>query len=271
MTKNRAHAPLRVFIGTSPGGEDAEACLALEYSIRSHASIPIVVSWLRLSHDPEDPCYSHLASKAGWQTEQWATPWTALRWAVPELCGWQGRAVYFDCPTIVLGDVVGCASAALPSGAFVLLRRVGGTLGTSCAVFDCAEAQKHFPTINKLQSDIGAHQGVGALLERHPFLVGQLPGNWGMTDAEFSLRSPELSSVGSVHFSSPLTQPHAPRALARLAQIGRQHWHDGVRLPHYSRCLVELFEMMYVQGVASGLSVEQYVSSASNKFQKWQR
>ncbi|MDO8616227.1 MAG: glycosyl transferase, partial [Dehalococcoidia bacterium] len=240
MKKSNGFDPLRVFVGTSPSGEDAEACMVFERSLRSRASVPLEVTWLRLSPDETSPCYSRAG--AGWRTELWSTPWTALRWAVPEICGWRGRAVYFDCPTIVLGDVAELGRAPFPRGAFALLRWTGTALGTACAVFDCAEAKKHLQLVEVMRADPGAHQAVGVLLERHPKLVGPLPGDWGSIDAEVALRPARAPLGGSVHFPSPYTQPHAARALARLSRGGRAHWHDGVRLPHYCARLVDLFE-----------------------------
>ena len=256
--KPNGHDPLRVFIGTSPGGEDAEACLVCEHSLRSRASVPVEVSILRRSRDPKSLCYSDPRSGAGWRTEQWGTPWTALRWAVPEICGWRGRALYFDCPTIVLGDVAELAAALIPPGAFVLTRRAGLALGTSCMVFDCVEARKHLPEVNKMQADVGAHQGVGSMLEQHPTLVGSLPPGWGQSDAVFSLR-PAAIAGGSVHFSSPITQLHIGRARTRLAREGKGHWHEGVRLPHFSTRLEEMFEAEYAAAIVAGSTVAQYV------------
>lgn len=116
VPKSNGSTSLRVFIGTSANGEDAEACAVIESSLRRRASIPIEIEWLRLSHDPVSSC-------AGWNTARWSTPWTALRWAVPVICSGRGRAVYFDCPALVLGDVADLESAAFPSGAFLLARR----------------------------------------------------------------------------------------------------------------------------------------------------
>jgi len=258
MSKSRTngHDPQRVFVGTSPGGQDAEACVALLHSLRSRASVPVEVEFLCISNDPASPCYSDPKSGEGWATEQWRTPWTALRWVVPEICGWRGRAVYFDCPTVVLGDVSELALAPLRPDAFVLLRRGDASLGTACAVFDCARAREHLPPARTMQSDVGAHQTVGVLLDQNPTLAGALPGLWGATDIEFAakVRGPG----GSVHFPSPLTQPHVRHARARLDRLGRRHWHDGVRLPHFSDALVQVFEAEYAAALAAGYSVEQY-------------
>lgn len=249
--RSEGRAPLRVFVGTSAGGEDAEAQLVCEASLRRHASVLVDVEWLRLSRDPVSSC-------AGWRTERWGTPWTALRWAVPEICGFRGRAIYFDCPTLVLGDVADLVSASVPRGAFVLARRLGAALLTACLVFDCAEARKHLPLLAKMKEDVGAHQEVGALLGRYPNYVGTLPGDWGRDDADFA-RAGSAELRGSVYFASPHTQPHGPRADARLARAGRASWFTGPRLPHYCARLVALWEEEAVRAAVDGYAVEQYV------------
>ena len=244
-------ASLRVFVGTSPGGEDAEACMVLEHSLRARASVPVEIEWARLSHDPASPF-------SGWRTERWGSPWTALRWAVPAACGWRGRAIYFDCPQLVLGDVAALVRAPMPAGAFVLLRRPrGASIETACMVFDCAEAHRHLPSLAQMRADVGAHQEVGHLLERRWRLAGALPFGWGVAD--FDAAQDPKGPAGSVYFASAYTQPHAPRALARLARAGRSHWFDEVRLPHYCAALVAQFEAEYAAAVAAGRSPEEYV------------
>ncbi len=56
---------IKVFVGTSAGGEDAEACAVLAYTLTERASVPVEIEWMRLSRDPESP-YS------GWMTDRWS-------------------------------------------------------------------------------------------------------------------------------------------------------------------------------------------------------
>lgn len=226
---------LRVFVGTSPGGQDAEACAALEASVRRRSSVPLDVRYLTTEHEQ------------GWDASAWSTPWTALRWAVPELCGFEGIAVYFDCPSIVLADVTELAAAALliPRRTMMLARREGRNLLTSCIVFDCAEAEKYLKPISAMRTDPGAHYAVGALLDRRQSLVAPLPGGWGYSDMEAAKDPP---AAASVHFGSPYMQPHLAHADRRLAREGRKHWFDEVRLPHYSDKLVAMWEAEYAEG-----------------------
>jgi len=230
--------------------------VALEHSLRARASAPLEFTWLKTSSDPASPCYTDPKTGAGWRIEHWATPWTALRWAVPALCGWAGRAIYFDCPTIVLGDVADLAVAPMPRGVFVLARRAGRELRTACLVFDCAAARPWLGDIVAMQTDPGAHQRVGQLLDQHPQLVGFLPAGWGLDDAAYSAAPGE--ATGSVHCANPRTQPHMPRAVGGLARADRRHWHDEVLLPHYCARLTQLFEDEYIAAQAAGLTLAQY-------------
>lgn len=246
---------IHVFVGASPGGLDAEACMVCEASLRARASVPVEVSWLAPQRDKNGPL-------GGWRTERWATPWTALRWAVPALCGGVGRAVYLDCPTIVLGDVAELAAAEFPEGRSVLARREGTTMLNGCLVFDCAACVKWFPSIQTMKADVGAHQTVGAVLERRK-MVADLPQGWGLTDRDYAL-DPD-ADVRSVHCSRTAMQPHQEYARARLARVGQRHWFGGVYLPHHSRRLSELFALEYAQALEAGYTVEQYVSGEAAK------
>lgn len=231
-------APLRVFVGTSPDGMDEEACAVLEYSLRRHASVPVEVVRIQTSSDPASPL-------GGWSTERWATPWTALRWAIPEMCEWSGRAIYFDCTSLILGDIAELGAASFPLGSFLMARREGCELSVGCLVFDCAEARPHLPAVEEMKRSAGIHGEIAALLERRPRLVGPLPGVWGRSDAAFSRAGRDAQVGGSVHFPRPQIQPHGMLADVRLRAAGRSHWFRGARLPHYCVRLSEMWGAEY--------------------------
>lgn len=251
-------APVRIFVGASAGGEDAEACLVCEASLRRRTSLPIEVEWLALSRDPASSLYSDPKTEAGWQTARWATPWTALRWAVPALCGWTGRAIYLDCTSIVLGDVAELAAAEFPPGAAVLMRRTGRTLHTGCAVWNCATARVFLPHLAVQAADVGAHQAACAALADRSDLVGELPPGWGLTDLEYS-RSPD-EATGSVNCVNLYMQPHARYALPRLRRAGRDHWFGAVRMRHFCDELVALFDRELRAARDAGSAVEHYLA-----------
>ena len=250
------HQVARIFVGTSANGEDAEACAALEYSIRKNASGPVEITWMALSPDPKSPFAS--TPEAGWRTERWSTPWTGFRWAVPKLCAFAGRAIYFDCATIVRGDVHELLRAEL-GGAIVALRSTPTSLTFSCMVWDCAAAFKMLPfsfALDALMADNGMHQSLGTLLANHRALIAPLPRGWAASDNDYEVNAAAAS--GSVHFPSLYTQPHARHALPRLARSGQQHWFTEPRLEHFSPALVRLFDDALSGALASGARIEDY-------------
>lgn len=240
---------IKVFVGTSPGGEDAEACATLEYTLRKHASAPVDIFWLAQSSDPGSP-------GAGWNVERWGTPWTALRWAVPHLAGF-GRAVYLDCAQIVRGDVAKLVGAEVPEGALVLLNRDGRKMYFGCMVWgDCAAARKVIPPLQAMKSNVGTHQVMATMLAESPRLVSPLPPGWAVTEQDFA-RIPE-AATGSVTCENLHMQPHGRHALPRLRRAGQSHWFGGVRMRHFSPDLVALFDREYYAALEAGFSLDKY-------------
>ena len=93
-----AAQPLRIFVGSDNGQRVAHQVLA--HSIRRHASIPVEITpMIDLPiPKPVDP--------ANWPRAEFSF----TRFMVPELCAYQGRAVYLDADMLVFGDVAELAS-----------------------------------------------------------------------------------------------------------------------------------------------------------------
>lgn len=90
--------PIRVFVGCSANGEDAESQAVLEYTLRKHASRPVELTWMKQTHDRKS--FWH-----GWNTSSWSTPFTGFRWGIPAACKYQGRAIYMDSDVIIMADI----------------------------------------------------------------------------------------------------------------------------------------------------------------------
>lgn len=255
--KNGASKPLRVFVGTSANGEDAEACAVLEYTLRKHATVDVEIEWMALSRDDASPYYSDPECDAGWMTDRWVTPWSGFRWAVPELCGWSGTAVYLDCPQIVTGDIAELSSLGFSDGAAAAVRRTSTSLRTACIVWNCAAAKSYLPGMDVLRTDPNYPETVARLLVGKSAAAVDLPVGWGVTDVEFS--DDPARATGSVHCENMQLQPHVQHALRRLRASGRKHWLDVTRLPHYCEGLVKMFGDAVEEAAASGYNATRYV------------
>lgn len=89
---------IRIFIGNSPNGTDAEASCVLEYTLRKNTKENLEITWMQLTNDKLSPF-------GGWNTFDFSTPFTPFRWTIPEICKFKGRAIYMDVDTICMADI----------------------------------------------------------------------------------------------------------------------------------------------------------------------
>jgi lipopolysaccharide biosynthesis glycosyltransferase len=128
---------VRIFIGTSANGEDADAEMTYEYSLRKNTDRELDIVWMRQTRDEKSVW-------GGWNTERWSTPFSGFRWAIPEVCGFEGRAIYTDVDMINFKDISLLLDTDL-NGKPVAARR-GSRFGGHefCVmVFDCQAFEEH--------------------------------------------------------------------------------------------------------------------------------
>ena len=249
-----AAAPaVRVFVGCDPNDCDLEQMMVLEHSLRLASSLPIELTWMRLSRDRASPFFSD-GRGGGWRTERWATPFSAFRWAVPALCGYSGRAIYMDADVIALGDIAALWRSAIEPPAVVLGRTDFDGLRLCVSLWDCARARTQLPDLATLQSDPRSHEACTARFTAMPGLVGPIDPAFNCIDGEGC----DLEQIRMLHYSDMGTQFSHPRAMARLAAEGERHWFDGRLLPHPRQDLAEVFERIYADAIASGRHPDDY-------------
>lgn len=96
---------IQIFIASEAGHEKAE--LTLAYTIKQTTTGPYQIHWM--SDALDDPIWrgwnvgrDHRNQNSG---QGWKTNFSAFRWAIPELCNFQGRAIYLDVDQILLHDI----------------------------------------------------------------------------------------------------------------------------------------------------------------------
>ena len=89
---------LKIFIGTSPNHDDESAEKVLEYSLRKHSSEPLEIIFMRNNSDPNN-------FFGGFDDSTWWTPFSHLRWFIPEYCNFKGRALYMDVDQLNFKDI----------------------------------------------------------------------------------------------------------------------------------------------------------------------
>lgn len=246
---------IRVFVGCAANHEDIESQAVLEWSIRKHCSLPVEITWMRMSRDPASPF--HAGTPQGWRTEQWATPFSGFRWAIPALCGFESRAIYMDSDVIVMADLAELWAQQPAPGKF-LVAKGGGAWRICVSMFDCAEAKKHMPPVLDLRRDPASHKKLCRLIRERPELVQAFEGEWNCLDREIGARAVDDPAIKAIHYTDMRSQPQLRHALPRLAAAGQEHWHDGEKLIGQYPKIDALFDTLLEEAKANGYAPEIY-------------
>lgn len=255
-----AAGPIRVFVGCAANGEDLESQAVLEWSIRKNTSLPVEITWMSLSSNPESPFFCDPDGSgpcgSGWRTEMWATPFSGFRWAVPHLAGWTGRAIYCDSDFIFMASVRELWQQPIPAGR-VVLAKGGQDWRLCCSLWDCLAAVQHVPSIDALRDDPESHSKMTRKFGRGSPLVAPFAGDWNNLDLRDG-KAVGDPSVKAIHYTDMATQPQLAYAVPRLRAQGRTHWYDGRTGPHPRQDLQALFDRLLREATENGYGVERY-------------
>jgi hypothetical protein len=194
---------IRFFVASDPRMGAAERALA--HSIAKNTSGPYEITFMRAGDPGWDggPGYGstwNIGREPGvpYSRQGWATDFTGFRWAIPELCGFEGRAIYQDVDQLDLGDMRELWEAPL-AGA---VKSVGQK--TCVMLLDCARfAQvKGWPALAAIRGGVSMYH-LRALLGKCREIDGSLPREWNMPDKW----TPDTRVL---HFTNMRTQPWKP-------------------------------------------------------------
>ena len=85
-----------IFIGTSKGDDDKDAERVLEYSLRKNTDAELDIIWMR---NIEGTPFG------GYDDSEWWTPFSKLRWKIPEYMNYDGKAIYLDVDQMNFRDI----------------------------------------------------------------------------------------------------------------------------------------------------------------------
>lgn len=211
---------VRIFIGSSSNGEDAEIECAYEYSLRQNCSRELDIVWMRQTKNTD-------SWWGGWNTPMWSTPFSGFRWAIPEYCEFKGRAIYTDCDMINYRDMSDLFDIDM-QGKPVAARR-GNRFGGHefCVmVFDCAEFEQYALPVNRMKTLAESHHRFIRKFSGNHDLVHDLDPKWNVLDGE----NYRLSDIYQLHFTNMATQPWRPG------------WYTGQPKDHPREDVVREFE-----------------------------
>lgn len=203
------NTPVRVFIGSG------EASLlerkTLIYSLRKHSKSALDIYVFNGTHnaierndDPPFPAGMSLRVKYKNFTE-----FSNYRFMIPQLCNYEGRALFLDSDMICLGSIAELFHAPMENDAAVLAKKEAyagtGGWGLSVALFECSRCRFDLDAIFD-EIDRGwfsytdLHQLSDTFLKHHPLTVGSIEPNWNVFD-----QADEHTKL--IHFTNLLRQP----------------------------------------------------------------
>lgn len=148
--------PVQIYVGTQ--AEQEVATRVLEYSIRRHASVSVNVVPLHLAISQAIPAYEEIVAGLAQ-----GTPFSLQRFAIPELMGRQGRAIYLDSDMQVFGDIRELWSWPIGDGPAAAVQPTPGGRAPqlSVLVIDCERAKWDVREIAaRLRADPAAYSEV---------------------------------------------------------------------------------------------------------------
>ena len=182
---------IKVFVGASIS-DDLDAEEVLYYTLRKNSSEPLEIIPLK-----------PIGNLAGFESGT-ATPFTNLRWAIPELCNFEGKAIYMDSDIMNFRDIAELWNTDMGGKAILgttsPVKRKTGPFEYSVALMDCYRMKQYVTPIEELKKTINLHQ------QMHRGLLGDtglLDMRWNMMDSI----SFNQGDAWNIHFTIIPTQP----------------------------------------------------------------
>jgi hypothetical protein len=205
--------PLKILVGSDRWQQAAGAEKVLEHSIKKHATCEVQMVWMRSGDPPLFATSEHGTPgtwKLGrpvdhaWPKKGWGTPFSSFRFAIPELMGFKGRAVYMDADMIVLGDVKELRDRKLTRPWTCIDPRI-----TDVSIIDCSYfTDPRWPRIESMRpSGCSAGHYVG-LLQQMGWIDPTLSPLWNCRDGV--PHDSWYPSSKLLHFTTVPTQPYCP-------------------------------------------------------------
>ena len=211
---------IKMFIGSSSNGEDAPIEAVYDYSLNQNCSRDLDIVWMRQTDDVD-------SFWGGWNTPLWSTPFSGFRWAIPEYCNFEGRAIYTDCDMINYRDMSDLIDIDMQGKPIAARRGVRFGGHEFCVmVFDCAAFKEHAIPLKRMKNIAETHHRFIRKFSGNSDLVHDLDPKWNVLDGE----NYQLSEIYQLHFTNMATQPWRPG------------WYTGEPLQHPREDVVKAFE-----------------------------
>lgn len=201
---------IKIFIGTSSVGMgDEPAELTLKYSLEKHSSEPLDIVFMRNEENG-------FAGK--FDNKNWVTPFSGLRWAIPEVCNFEGRAIYMDVDQLNLRDISILHNMDLQGKPFACRP------DRLCVmVMDCALLKTRLESVSRQKIRSSYPNEIYHSIIREGIYFDN---RWNCLDGE----GRSADDIWHLHFTKMDTQPWKPL------------WFKGIHQMHHRPDLVKLWQ-----------------------------
>ena len=198
--------PVRVFIGSG------EASLierkVLTHTLKKHCSRPLELYVFNgthnaIEHNDEPPVLAPLSLDLKYRSY---TEFSLYRYLIPQICGYQGRAIHLDSDILCLGDIAELFDLPMGDNAMLAVSEYGdSSWATSVTLMDCSRVRFDLPEIYR-EVDAGKYSYSDfsrlspAFLAVHPIKIGPLDKRWNSFDYYDS-------QTKILHYTDLLSQP----------------------------------------------------------------
>jgi hypothetical protein len=198
---------VRVFIGSG------EASLlerrTAVYSLRKHTERDLDIYVFNGTHNAVElndgePFPAPMSLRVKYRN---VTEFSLYRYLIPELCGYEGRAIYIDSDTICLTDIGELFDAPMGGAHFLAKSEAynGGLWGLSVMLFDCGACRFDLEAVvDEIDAGLYTMNDFACMspefLARHPYRIGELDPRWNSFDH---------ADAGTklIHYTNLYTQP----------------------------------------------------------------
>ncbi|QFZ92210.2 glycosyltransferase [Synechococcus elongatus] len=184
--------PIRIFIGSGEASR-IERQVAID-SLRRTSDRPLAITVFNGTHNAlevlgQPPCPAPMSLRVKYWN---ATEFSLYRFLIPELCGYQGRAIYIDSDVVCLRDIGELFDTDLQGADFLAKaeaypNRAEALWGLSVVLFDCDRCR--FPLeqfIDDLEAGEYSYRDLLCMsprfLAKHPYQIGGLDPRWNSFD-----------------------------------------------------------------------------------------
>ncbi len=201
---------VKIFIGS--GEQSLLERKVLIYSLRKHTQRDLDISVFNGTHnsvekDGQPPLAAPLPLHLKYRN---LTEFSLYRYLIPELCSFQGRAIYLDSDMICLADNSALFDLAMEGCDFLAKREYAESdgekmWGLSVMLIDCERSrfplQNIFDEIDRGVFTYTEFSQMGKrFLAHHPYQIGELDPSWNVFDRVDS-------DTKIVHYTNLFTQP----------------------------------------------------------------